>query len=118
MKPKNSFLLLTLSLMLICFAVYASLSGKLKKDDLPVRFESCVIVGSGRAPAIIKIWEEKADNTKGRVLIDERWIQRGERITCPNERGRIIYDYKYRSDDTWKSDVHAWCHRGDETKIP
>lgn len=80
--------------------------------------DSCSVVGSSRAPAIIKVWEEKADNTKGRVLLEEQWIQRDESIPVSSERGRIIYDYKYRSDYAWTTDVHTWCHRGEATKIP
>lgn len=76
------------------------------------------IVGSGRAPAIVTVWEEKADNSKGRLIVPERWIQRDEKIEVETERERIIYDYKYRSDDSWKTDNHAWCQTGNLTKIP
>ncbi len=117
MKQNKLILLVTLSLTMLALAVYANISAP-ANEKTPIKFESCVIVGSGRAPAIVKVWEEKADNTKGKVLIEERWIQRDERIPISSERGRVIYDYKYRSDDTWKTDVHAWCHRGDDTKIP
>lgn len=117
MKIYKSIMLVVSSLTLLTIAVYAKF-GNLKAEEAPITIESCVIVGSGRAPAIIKVWEEKADNTRGAELIKERWIQRDERIPISSERGRIIYDYKYRSDDSWKTDFHDWCHRGNDTKIP
>jgi|GEM_PF-2985465 len=84
----------------------------------PATLETGYVMGGISAPAIIRVYEEKNDNTKGRELLSERWIQRDEKIQLTTETGRIIYDYKYRGDDSWKTDVHAWCHRNDITKVP
>ncbi len=116
MKKLNyAWVLLLIVPMTFCLG-FANL--KTLKGQTVLQKKVGYVTGGGRAPAIIRVWEEKPDNTRGTLLIAERWIQRDESIKVETETGRIIYDYKYRSDDTWKTDVHAWCHRGEATKIP
>jgi hypothetical protein len=70
----------------------------------------------GRTRAIIRVYEENANNSKGPLLYSD-WIQQDEYISVSTERGRIIYDYRYSANDNWTTDVHAWCRGGREDAL-
>lgn len=73
----------------------------------------------GRTRAIVRVYEENANNSKGPLLYSD-WIQKDEYVPLSTERGRIIYDYRYSTNDNWTSDVHAWCRgsRDEAVLIP
>lgn len=112
---KKSFLLAIIGSLLLATISFSFSKINNKSNKMP---DGGTIVGGGRCPAIVRIYVEKPDNTKGTQLLPERWLQRDERIPLQTETGRIIYDYRYDANDTWKENVHAWLHNGEETKIP
>ncbi len=78
------------------------------------------IRGGARTPALIRVYEENADGTKGTPLIDERWIKQNELVRVSSARGRIIYDFKLFATGTWATDVHTECRgsRRAATAVP
>ncbi|GAA4418995.1 hypothetical protein GCM10023187_52970 [Nibrella viscosa] len=73
----------------------------------------------GSTNAIVRVYEEMPDNTKGRLLVAERWINTDEIISVTTERGRIIFEYRYRGSDPWNTEVHAWANSCSlPTRIP
>ncbi|HLA56331.1 MAG TPA: hypothetical protein VK623_09540 [Flavobacterium sp.] len=109
-----------LIILLLIFAITSSFNNVTSERNFTKTntSETGFIIGSLSAPAIIKVWEEKPDNSRGNLIYDERWIARDEKLTVNTESGRIIFDYKYSATDTWKTDNHAWCHKNEITKIP
>lgn len=70
----------------------------------------------GRVRAMIRVYEENTDNSKGGLLYSD-WIQQDEYISVSTERGRIIYDYRYTTSDDWTTDIHAACRGGRENAV-
>ena len=78
---------------------------------------SCVLVGGIRAPAQLKVYVEKNDDTKG-ALLWEGTIQRDQKITINSPTERIIYDHRFDDRDPWQMNTHAWCRSNSEEKVP
>lgn len=70
----------------------------------------------GKTRAIIRVYDETADNTKGPLLYSD-WIQQDEYISVNTERGRIIYDYRYSATDEWTTDIHVACRGGRDEAV-
>jgi len=105
-KPPTLVTLLTL---VVTFLVLSSLTA-----ITPSAVEKGYI--KGRTRAIIRVYEESADNTKGPLLYSD-WIQQDEYISVNTERGRIIYDYRYSATEEWTSDIHVACRGGREEAV-
>ncbi|MDB5240328.1 MAG: hypothetical protein JWP57_953 [Spirosoma sp.] len=70
----------------------------------------------GKTRAIIRVYEESADNTKGPLLYSD-WIQQDEYISVNTEKGKIIYDYRYSPTEEWTTDIHVACRGGREEAV-
>ncbi len=70
----------------------------------------------GRTRAMVRVYEENADNKKGGLLYSD-WLQQDEYVSINTERGRIIYDYRYSPSDNWTTDIHAECRGGRENAL-
>ncbi len=70
----------------------------------------------GRTRAMIRVYEENADNSKG-ILLYSDWIQQDEYVAVSTETGKIIYDYRYTANDNWTTDTHATCRGGRENAV-
>jgi hypothetical protein len=76
----------------------------------------CTLVG--KTAAEIQVWDENADNSRGTPRVSQRSIAKDQQIAVTTSRGRIVYVYRYGAGDAWNTEVHAWCHNGDQVRVP
>ncbi len=70
----------------------------------------------GRTRAMVRVYEENADNKKGGVLYSD-WLEQDEYVSINTETGRIIYDYRYSPSDNWTVDIHGLCRGNRENAL-
>ncbi|GAB3044756.1 hypothetical protein GCM10027185_55750 [Spirosoma pulveris] len=65
---------------------------------------------------MVRVYEESTNLSKGPLLYAD-WLEANQYVSFSTERGRIIYDYKYPTGDTWTTDVHADCRGSREEAL-